>query len=258
MGIGPTIGGFVICGPLGGWLSDRWGARLLATGGILVAGVGALLLMTLPANFDIGPFAAYLFVMGAGMGFFGAPNTAQIMSSVPAGHRGSAVGMRTMILNAGMTASQAIFFTVVVGSLAGTLGPSIYAGVTSGGLPDSLAAGLATLPPGAAIFSAMLGYDPISHILPPQALAALPPTVLATATDPHFFAGLLAQPFVEGIRIALALSAAMCLLAGFASALRGAHRTGATARALISPQLTADQPILSERSLVPDATATDS
>src|SRR5258708_30130433 len=28
----PLMLGFVVCGPLGGWLSDRYGSRLLATG----------------------------------------------------------------------------------------------------------------------------------------------------------------------------------------------------------------------------------
>ena len=49
----PLMLGFVVCGPLGGWLSDRYGSRMLATGGILVAGLAAALLMTLPANFNL-------------------------------------------------------------------------------------------------------------------------------------------------------------------------------------------------------------
>lgn len=84
----PLMLGFVVCGPLGGWLSDRYGSRVLATGGILVAGVAAALLMTLPADFNLGLFAAYLALMGAGMGFFSAPNTSQIMGAVPAEQRG--------------------------------------------------------------------------------------------------------------------------------------------------------------------------
>ena len=99
----PLMLGFVVCGPLGGWLSDRYGSRVLATSGILIAGLAAALLMTLPANFNLGLFAAYLALMGAGMGFFSAPNTSQIMGAVPEAHRGSASGMRAMVLNAGMT-----------------------------------------------------------------------------------------------------------------------------------------------------------
>ena len=220
----PLMIGFVVCGPLGGWLSDRYGSRVLATGGILVAGLAAALLMTLPANFNLGLFAAYLALMGAGMGFFSAPNTSQIMGAVPVEHRGSASGMRAMVLNAGMTASQAIFFTIVIASLSHNLGPALQTGATQAGLPSELAQRIASLPPGAAIFAAMLGYDPVSHLIPASVLATVPSAIATHVTDPHFFAGLLAQPFVDGIRVALVVCVGMCVLAGVTSALRGSDR----------------------------------
>jgi MFS family permease len=220
----PLMLGFVVCGPLGGWLSDRYGSRALATGGILIVAVAAALMTTLPANFNLGLFALYLALMGAGMGFFSAPNTSQIMGSVPPEHRGSAAGMRATVLNAGMTASQAIFFTIIIGSLATNLGPALARGTTGAGLPPTLAQGISSLPPGAAIFAAMLGYDPIAHLIPTSVLAALPPAVTSRILDPHFFASILAQPFVVGIRTALLACIAMCVLAGVASALRGADK----------------------------------
>jgi len=220
----PLMLGFVACGPLGGWLSDRYGSRALATGGVLIVGVAAALMTSLPANFNLGLFALYLALMGAGMGFFSAPNTSQIMGSVPAEHRGSAAGMRATVLNAGMTASQAIFFTIIIGSLTTNLGPALARGTTDAGLPATLAQGISSLPPGAAIFAALLGYDPIAHLLPSSALAALPPSVASRILDPHFFASILAQPFVVGIRAALVACIAMCVLAGVASAMRGSDR----------------------------------
>lgn len=219
----PMMFGFVLCGPLGGWLSDRYGARVLATGGILLAGVGAALLMTLPADFALWEFGLYLFVMGAGMGFFSAPNTAQIMSALPEEHRGSGSGMRATVLNAGMTVSQAVFFTIVIASLSRSLGPDLQSGASAAGLPGPLAHLLGSLPPGAAVFASMLGYDPISHLVPAALLAGLPPAVTARLVDPHFFASLLAQPFVEGMRTALGICVVMCAAAGLASALRGAE-----------------------------------
>ncbi len=239
----PLMLGFVVCGPLGGWLSDRYGSRLLATGGILLAGVGAALLMTLPANFNLGLFAAYLAVMGAGMGFFSAPNTSQIMSSVPADQRGAASGMRAMVLNAGMTASTAIFFTIVIASLSQSLGPALLAGTGQAGLPPDLAERIAALPPGAAVFAAMLGYDPISHLIPASLLASLPPGVAPRVTAPHSFASLLAQPFVTGIRVALVACVAMSVLAGVASALRGPDRRRMDVDARASDIAVAVEPI---------------
>lgn len=44
-------------------------------------------------------------------------------------------------------------------------------------------------------------------------LATLPPAIAAGVGDPHFFAKLLAQPFVSGIRVALLVCVAMCVLA---------------------------------------------
>jgi hypothetical protein len=158
------------------------------------------------------------------MGFFSAPNTAQIMNSVPAEHRGSASGVRSTVLNAGITASQAIFFTIVIGSLAGSLGPSLTHGAISAGLPPPLAQRMGLLPPGAAIFSAMLGYDPVAHLIPASALAGIAPAVVARIHDPHFFAALLAQPFVGGVRAVLLVCIGMCVLAGVASALRGSDQ----------------------------------
>jgi MFS family permease len=220
----PMMFGFVLCGPLGGWLSDRYGARVLATIGILVTAGAAGLMMTLPAEFDLSRFAVYLMLVGAGMGLFSAPNTSQIMSALPAEHRGSGAGMRATVLNAGMTASQAVFFTIVIASLSRNLGPQLTAGATAAGLSAPVVHIVGSVPPGAAIFAAMLGYNPITHLLPASLLASIPSAIAVRVSDPHFFAGLLAQPFVSGIHTALAVCVAMCVLAGAASALRGSAR----------------------------------
>src|SRR5205814_7850566 len=57
----PLTAGFLIAGPVSGWLSDRYGARPFATGGMLVAAVTFALLMGLPANFSYAPFGLLLF-----------------------------------------------------------------------------------------------------------------------------------------------------------------------------------------------------
>jgi MFS family permease len=222
----PLMLGFVVCAPVGGWLSDRYGSRLLAVAGLLLLGLGAALLATLPADFNLGLFAVFLAMMGGGMGLFGAPNAAQVMSSVPAEHRGSASGMRSTMINAGITASQAIFFTIVLTSLAHSLGPALTAGTTAVGLPPDMANGISTLTPGAAIFSALLGYNPISQLISASTLSSLPEAVLSRVIDPHFFASLLAQPFVNGIRAALVVCVGICVLASVTSAMAGSKRSG--------------------------------
>ncbi|MCW2890771.1 MAG: transporter, partial [Actinomycetia bacterium] len=91
----PLTAGFLISGPISGRLSDRFGARPFATGGLLVAACCFVGLMMLPIDFPYPVFALLIFGNGIGSGLFAAPNTAAIMSSVPAYNRGAASGMRS-------------------------------------------------------------------------------------------------------------------------------------------------------------------
>src|SRR5579864_2873070 len=58
----PLTVGFLIVGPLAGWLSDKHGARLFATTGLTVSGAAFLLLETLPINFNYIWFALLIFL----------------------------------------------------------------------------------------------------------------------------------------------------------------------------------------------------
>ena len=86
----PTTAGFMIAGPLSGYLSDKYGARPFATGGMILAAASFGLMMLLPVNFPYLPFALILVLNGIAFGLFSAPNTAGIMNSVPADSRGVA------------------------------------------------------------------------------------------------------------------------------------------------------------------------
>src|SRR5262249_58542966 len=56
----PLTAGFLLAGPVCGWLSDRYGARYFTTGGMLLAALSFLLLMVLPTNFVFPVFGALL------------------------------------------------------------------------------------------------------------------------------------------------------------------------------------------------------
>src|SRR5881394_1336631 len=58
----PLIGGFLIAGPASGWLSDHFGARPFATGGMVLAALGFALLIVLPVNFTYQWFGLLLLV----------------------------------------------------------------------------------------------------------------------------------------------------------------------------------------------------
>ncbi|HTT51842.1 MAG TPA: MFS transporter, partial [Streptosporangiaceae bacterium] len=97
----PLTAGFLIAGPISGTLSDRYGPRLFATAGLLLAALCFVGLMLLPVDFPYPLFALLIFGNGVGSGLFASPNTSAIMSAVPARHRGSASGMRSTFQNSG-------------------------------------------------------------------------------------------------------------------------------------------------------------
>ncbi len=79
----PLTAGFLVSGPLCGYLSDRYGARIFTVSGMTGATVSFLLLQFLPANFSYPIYGALLFLNGISFGMFAAPNRAAIMNSLP-------------------------------------------------------------------------------------------------------------------------------------------------------------------------------
>jgi EmrB/QacA subfamily drug resistance transporter len=217
----PLTAGFLIAGPASGWLSDRYGARPFATGGMIAAAITFGLLTLLPANFSYRWFALLLLANGLAMGLFAAPNTAGIMNSVPADKRGVASGMRSTFQNAGMTISIGLFFTIMVAGLASNLPAALTNGLTAQGVSPSAAAKVADLPPVSVLFAAFLGYNPMSSLLG-STLQTLPSAQQAVLTGPSFFADLISGPFLHGLSIVFTFALVMCLIAAAASWLRGA------------------------------------
>ncbi|GAC1461828.1 MAG: MFS transporter [Chloroflexota bacterium] len=217
----PMMLGFLIAGPVSGFLSDHVGARPFTTGGMLLATVSFVLLTLLPANFNYIPFALLLLVNGMGMGLFSSPNTSSVMSSVPAENRGVSSGMLATLQNAGMLLSMAFFFTIVIVVLSGSLPSTLSSGLVQAGLPAASASAIAHLPPTAALFSAFLGYNPMAHLVPAHVLAQLPAATRAHLVGRTFFPGLIAPPFMNGLRAAFYVSAGLSLIAAIASLFRG-------------------------------------
>jgi MFS family permease len=89
----PMTAGFLIAGPISGFLSDRYGARIFATAGMLGTALAFALLEMLPIDFSYTAFAGILLLMGLSMGCFASPNRAAVMNSLPPQHRGAGGGM---------------------------------------------------------------------------------------------------------------------------------------------------------------------
>jgi MFS family permease len=218
----PLTAGFLIAGPISGILSDRYGARPFATAGLLVAAACFTGLMLLPINFPYPLFALLIFGNGVGSGLFTSPNTAAVMSSVPANHRGAASGMRSTFQNSGMSLSIGVFFSLMIAGLASTLPRTLTTGLTSRGVPLATASSIAHLPPVSTVFAAMLGYNPVHNLLEPTGLlTTLPRGDVAELTGRQFFPTLVSGPFHHGLMIVFTAAAIMSVTGAMVSLLRG-------------------------------------
>ncbi len=216
----PLTGGFLVAGPLSGYLSDRYGARPFATGGMVAAALSFGLLELLPADFGYVWFALLLLMNGLAMGLFASPNRAGIMNSLPPSQRGAGAGMTATFQNSAMVLSIGIFFTLIIAGLASQLPGALYSGLTAHGVPAGAAARVSHLPPTGALFSAFLGYNPVQTLLGPV-LAHMAPAKVAFLTGRSFFPSLISGPFMAGLRVAFDFAAVACLVAAVASWLRG-------------------------------------
>jgi MFS family permease len=218
----PLTLGFLLLGPISGILSDRFGARLFATGGLVVSGASFLLLELLPMNFHYVWFALLVFLFAVGMGLFFAPNQAAVMNSLPPEQRGAGAGMLNTFQNSATVLSLGLFFTIVTLGLAADLPSHLYRGLTAAGVPAGPAHLVANEPPIGSLFSAFLGYNPIKELLGPTgALQHLGARQAAYITGRSFFPGLIEQPFANGLHLAFDFAAGATFIAVVASALRG-------------------------------------
>jgi MFS family permease len=217
----PMTVGFLIAGPISGRMSDKYGARSFATGGMLLAAITFAMLALQPVNFSYPAFAAILFFNGIASGLFVSPNTSAIMNSVPAPSRGVASGMRAAFFNTGMPLSIGVFFSLMIITLNATVPQSLYSGLTQIGLSTGIATKLAGLPPVSYLFAAMLGYNPLGSLLGPEVLGTLPAGVAEKIASRSFFPQLISVPFHDGLVVVFTFSAVLCLAAAVASWMRG-------------------------------------
>ncbi len=183
----PLTVGMLIAGPTSGYLSDRFGARWFATGGMLGAALSFFLLILLPTDFPYPLFALVLALNGISMGMFASPNRAAVMNSLPPGDRGAGGGMNQTFQNSAQVLSIGIFFTLMILGLASSLPHTMTAGLEAHGVAAATARRVGGLPPVSILFAAFLGYNPIQSLLGPHVLATLSAVNRATLTGRSFF-----------------------------------------------------------------------
>ncbi len=217
----PLTAGFLLAGPASGLLSDRFGSRPFATGGMIAAAGSFLLLELLPINFSYAAFGPILLLNGLSMGTFAAPNRAGVMNSLPPQHRGVGSGMNSTFQNSAQVLSIGIFFTLMIVGLSASLPGTLYHGLLAHGVPKAVANSAAHLPPVSTLFSAFLGYSPVQHLVGPAVLARLPAHQAAVLTGRSFFPSLISGPFASGLHTAFDFAIGACLAAAGMSWLRG-------------------------------------
>ncbi|MGO9890760.1 MAG: MFS transporter [Solirubrobacteraceae bacterium] len=217
----PLTFGMLIAGPTSGYLSDRFGARGFATGGMIGAAISFLLLALLPIDFAYPVFALFLFLNGVSMGMFASPNRAGVMNSLPPGDRGAGGGMNQTFQNSAQVLSVGIFFTLMILGLSATLPHTMASGLEAHGVSAHAAEHAAHLPPVSILFAAFLGYNPIQHLLGSSVVSQLPAHTQAVITGRSFFPQLISEPFRNGLHEAFAFAIVACLVAAAASWSRG-------------------------------------
>ncbi|MDE1821145.1 MAG: MFS transporter [Euryarchaeota archaeon] len=227
----PMMAGFVVAGPLSGWLSDRRGARSFATAGMALGSATFFALAFLPTNFPYWEMGLIIFLQGCGMGMFASPNAAAIMNSVPAENRGAASGMLATLQNIGQQASMALFFTIVILGLSHDLSGSVSGALAGNqvGPPDQqILTGMIAQNPTGALFGAFLGQNPMTG--PNGVLHAassvpgwqqLPASTVAALSAPHFFATAISAGFTSALSEAFLFAGGVTAVSAVISALRG-------------------------------------
>jgi MFS family permease len=217
----PLSAGFLVAGPVSGYLSDRFGARGFATAGMLLSGSTFVGLMLLPIDFPYWAFALLIGLNGMGIGMFGAPNTSAIMGSVPARQRGVASGMRSTFQNSGTSVSIGVFFSLMIIGLSRSLPTTLTTGLQQQGVPAGVAEQVGHLPPVASLFAAFLGLNPIEHLVGPATLSSLPAANQQALTGREFFPRLIQGPFHNGLIVVFTAATILAVLGALASLLRG-------------------------------------
>ncbi|MGZ4228314.1 MAG: MFS transporter [Solirubrobacteraceae bacterium] len=217
----PLTVGMLISGPTSGYLSDRFGARPFATGGMVATALGFVLLTLLPINFSYPVFAAVLLMLGISMGLFASPNRAAVMNSLPPGDRGAGGGMNQTFQNSAQVLSVGVFFSLMIIGLAASLPQAMASGLHAHGVATADAVRISHAPPVSVLFAAFLGYNPIQHLAGAHVLGTLSAHNAAVVTGRSFFPQLIAGPFRTGLHEAFIFAIVACLIAAVASSLRG-------------------------------------
>jgi hypothetical protein len=141
--------------------------------------------------------------------------------------------MRSTFQNSGTALSIGIVFSLMIAGLAASLPTTLSNGLQAHGVPAAVAHQIGSLPPVSSLFAAVLGVNPLQHLLSVnRVLSSLPAASQRALTGRAFFPDLISGPFSHGLVVVFAVSASLAVLAGLASLLRGGHHVPPEASAV--------------------------
>lgn len=97
-----------ICGPLAGWLSDKYGFRLLTIIGLAVLALSYMNLTRLSTQTTWQEFVLFYLPLGIGMGLFQSPNNSAILNNAAPNRMGVVSGLLAITRTLGQTSGIAL------------------------------------------------------------------------------------------------------------------------------------------------------
>ena len=136
----PFALGSAVVGPIGGVLTDRFGARRISLVGLAVGVVSLLLFSRLTVNSTLLEIGLIETVAGVGMALFWPSNTSAIMSSTPPAKYGVGSGAMNTFRNTGGILSFALTLTAATAVIPSNIVYQLFIGNLTGKLPANYAA----------------------------------------------------------------------------------------------------------------------
>jgi hypothetical protein len=122
----------------------------------------------------------------------------------------------------------------------------MYNGLVHEGVSTQVASRVAHLPPVSTLFAALLGYNPVAHLLGPSVLAHLSASHQAVLEGRSFFPHLISAPFHRGLQTAFGFAIGACLLSAAASWIRGGRYIYVDQRPSADEAGPSDEPVAPE------------
>jgi EmrB/QacA subfamily drug resistance transporter len=135
----PTALAIVVIAPLSGWLSDRFGSRLLSTVGLAINAFTLYWLSTLTLKATYHDVLIRLIFLGIGQGLFQAPNNSSVMGAAPRERLGIASGFLAMTRTLGQVVGTTLAGAILSVAMVAIIGHASLDVLHSGGSPEEQA-----------------------------------------------------------------------------------------------------------------------